>query len=125
MVEFASLCFGIHPLKRFEGKSVKLRDIFRFRKHEVLREGRYAETLARSRRLILAEIALPVVLNLSFGLGLFKPRFVVCRGIGCLPCFLQSTYSHGISVTAVTLIPSVINSGMHGKQPSFRPASVR
>lgn len=43
VVEFGQLCFGIHPLTRYEGVDARVRDIFRFRKHRVLREGRYAD----------------------------------------------------------------------------------
>ena len=41
--EFAYLCFGIHPLAIRWGQEVRIRDIVRFRKHEVLRVGRYAD----------------------------------------------------------------------------------
>jgi hypothetical protein len=44
VVEFGWLCLGMHPLARNKGMAVRVRDIFRFRKHRVLREGRYADT---------------------------------------------------------------------------------
>lgn len=40
--EFAWLCMGIHPLAERLEKEVRVRDIFRFSKHRVLRKGRYA-----------------------------------------------------------------------------------
>jgi hypothetical protein len=44
VVEFGWLCLGIHPLARFKEMEVRVRDIFRFRKHRVLRIGRYADS---------------------------------------------------------------------------------
>jgi len=41
--EFALICFGLHPLEERTGTAVRVRDIYRFRKHKVLRIGRYAE----------------------------------------------------------------------------------
>jgi hypothetical protein len=41
--EFATICFGLHPLEERTGTAVRVRDIYRFRKHKVLRIGRYAE----------------------------------------------------------------------------------
>ncbi len=41
--EFGWLCLGLHPLKHFQGLEVRVRDIFRFSKHRVLRTGRYAD----------------------------------------------------------------------------------
>lgn len=41
--EFALLCFGIHPLQERGGRAVRVRDIYRLRKHKVLRIGRYAD----------------------------------------------------------------------------------
>lgn len=41
--EFAMICLGIHPLEERTGMAVRVRDIYRFRKHQVLRIGRYAE----------------------------------------------------------------------------------
>jgi hypothetical protein len=47
VIEFAWLCFGIHPLMRFKGMDVRVRDIYRFQKHKgALRKGRYADTSA-------------------------------------------------------------------------------
>ncbi|MDQ2631495.1 MAG: hypothetical protein M3Y75_11090 [Actinomycetota bacterium] len=44
VIEFAWLCFGIHPLTRFKEMDVRVRDIYRFQKHKgALRKGRYAE----------------------------------------------------------------------------------
>jgi len=43
VTEFAMLCLGFHPLAERTGMAVRVRDIFRFRKREVLRIGRYAE----------------------------------------------------------------------------------
>lgn len=45
VVEFGWLCLGIHPLTRFKGMEVRVRDIFRFQKHRVLRTGRYKDKL--------------------------------------------------------------------------------
>lgn len=41
--EVAVLCFGIHPLEERGGGPVRVRDIYRFRNHRVLRIGRYAD----------------------------------------------------------------------------------
>lgn len=41
--EIALLCLGIHPLQERGGRAVRIRDIYRFRKHKVLRIGRYAD----------------------------------------------------------------------------------
>jgi hypothetical protein len=42
VIEFALLCFGIHPhADKIEGE-VRVRDVYRFRNHRVVREGRYA-----------------------------------------------------------------------------------
>jgi hypothetical protein len=43
ITEFAMLCFGVHPLEESKGMAVRVRDIFRFRKHQILRIGRYAD----------------------------------------------------------------------------------
>jgi hypothetical protein len=43
VVEFGWLCLGIHPLTRWKEMDVRVRDIFRFQKHRVLRTGRYAD----------------------------------------------------------------------------------
>jgi len=43
VTEFAMLCLGLHPLEERTGMAVRVRDIYRFRKHKVLRIGRYAE----------------------------------------------------------------------------------
>jgi hypothetical protein len=43
VVEFGWLCLGIHPLMQNKGLAVRVRDIFRFQKHRVLRKGRYAD----------------------------------------------------------------------------------
>jgi len=44
VIEYAWLCFGIHPLTRFKGMDVRVRDIYRFQKHKgALRKGRYAD----------------------------------------------------------------------------------
>ncbi|MGN6662609.1 MAG: hypothetical protein ACTHK6_00155 [Solirubrobacterales bacterium] len=41
--EFALICFGLHPVEERTGTAVRVRDIYRFRKHRVLRIGRYAD----------------------------------------------------------------------------------
>jgi hypothetical protein len=41
--EFALICFGLHPIEERTGTAVRVRDIYRFRKREILRIGRYAE----------------------------------------------------------------------------------
>jgi hypothetical protein len=41
--EFAQACLGVHQMELWTGTSVRVRDIFRFRKHQVLRIGRYAD----------------------------------------------------------------------------------
>lgn len=41
--EFALICFGFHPVEERTGTAVRVRDIYRFRKHQVLRIGRYAD----------------------------------------------------------------------------------
>jgi hypothetical protein len=42
VIEFALLCFAIHPnADQIEGE-VRVRDIYRFRNHRVVRQGRYA-----------------------------------------------------------------------------------
>ena len=41
--EFALICFGLHPIEERTGTAIRIRDIYRFRKHRVLRIGRYAE----------------------------------------------------------------------------------
>lgn len=41
--EFAVLCFGIHELQERGGGAVRVRDIYRLRRHQVLRIGRYAD----------------------------------------------------------------------------------
>ena len=43
ITEFAMLCFGLHPVEERTGMAVRVRDIYRFRRHQVLRIGRYAE----------------------------------------------------------------------------------
>jgi hypothetical protein len=43
ITEFAECCLGVHQLELHTGTSVRVRDIFRFRKHQVLRIGRYAD----------------------------------------------------------------------------------
>jgi hypothetical protein len=43
--EFALLCFKVHPMAERLKTEVRIRDIYRFRKHKVLREGRYADEL--------------------------------------------------------------------------------
>lgn len=44
VIEFAWLCFGIHPLTRFYGMDLRVRDIYLFQKGEgILRKGRYAD----------------------------------------------------------------------------------
>lgn len=43
LYEVALLCFGIHPLQERGGRAVRVRDIYRFRKHKILRIGRYAD----------------------------------------------------------------------------------
>jgi hypothetical protein len=41
--EFALICFGLHPVEERTGTAIRVRDIFRFRKHQILRIGRYAD----------------------------------------------------------------------------------
>jgi hypothetical protein len=45
VIEFALLCLRIHPNAENVGGEVRVRDIYCFRHHEVLREGRYAADL--------------------------------------------------------------------------------
>jgi len=41
--EFAEACLGVHQMELRTGTAVRVRDIFRFRNHQVLRIGRYAD----------------------------------------------------------------------------------
>jgi len=43
VTEFGEACLGVHQIELWTGTSVRVRDIFRFRKHQVLRIGRYAD----------------------------------------------------------------------------------
>lgn len=43
ITEFAEACLGVHQMELWTGTTVRVRDIFRFRKHQVLRIGRYAD----------------------------------------------------------------------------------
>lgn len=42
IIEFAHLCFGIHPNAEEVGGAVRVRDVYRFRNRRVVRDGRYA-----------------------------------------------------------------------------------
>lgn len=42
VIEFAHLCFGIHPSAEEVGGTIRVRDVYRFRNRKVVRAGRYA-----------------------------------------------------------------------------------
>jgi hypothetical protein len=43
ITEFAECCLGVHQMELRTGTSVRVRDIFQFRKQQVFRAGRYAD----------------------------------------------------------------------------------